>query len=176
MWFKRKATIITLVSHHLCRQLCFPEELAVTSVPCLRAVSFPANQTASPSADPAASSGNSGSLSGHGCYCKLKWKTQRVRGPLLWPCEQKQHCIPSSQSRGRRGVCLPQRFRLLVEQNTPFSPLTQWLLSRHSHSAMCSLYIIIAWESNRNMWPAGPQWEVGWEWNSWRKHTSVIMS
>lgn len=62
----------TVVSHRLCRQPCFPEELAVTSAACLHAVSFPANQTASPSADPAASSGNSGSLSGHGCYCKLE--------------------------------------------------------------------------------------------------------
>lgn len=64
--------MITVVSHRLCRQPCFPEELAVTSAACLRAVSFPANQTASPSADPAASSGNSGSLSGRGCYCKLE--------------------------------------------------------------------------------------------------------
>lgn len=115
VWFKKKATMITLVSHRLCRRPCFPEELAVTSVPCLRAVSFPANQTASPSADPAASSGNSGSLSGHGCYCKLEWKTQSVRGPLLWPCDQEQSCVPSSQSRGRRGVCLPETFQTTLK-------------------------------------------------------------
>lgn len=98
--------------HHWCRRPCFPEELSGTSGPCLHAISSPANQTVSPSADPAASSGNSGSLSGRGCYCKAEHKTQTVRGPLLWPREQKQLCKVSPE--GGEGFVSCRGFRLLV--------------------------------------------------------------
>lgn len=166
MWFKRKATTTALVSHRLCRQPCFPEEFAVTSVPCFRAASFPANQTASPSADPAASSGNSGSLSGHGCYCMMEWKTESVKRSTSVPLRAKA-ALHSFQSAQREESLSPSEvLRLLVEQNIPFSALTQWLFSRRSHSAT-------TWEMGA--WPAGPRWEWGWEWTSWSRHTLLIV-
>ena len=60
----------TKFSHHLYKRPHFPGEFSVTSGPYLLVIYRPATQTASPSADPAASSWNSGSLCGHGYYCK----------------------------------------------------------------------------------------------------------
>lgn len=95
----------SLISHRLCRPLCFPGEPSVTSAPCPRVFSSPASRTASPSADPAASSGSSGSLSGRGCYCKREQNTTRLRF-----CDWKRRCILRNLQEGQE-FCLLPRFQ-----------------------------------------------------------------
>lgn len=73
--FNYKSLKTTALAHHLCKQPCFPEEFSVTSEPCFHVIYSPATQTASPLADPAAASWSSGSLCGHGCYCKFQQNT-----------------------------------------------------------------------------------------------------
>lgn len=70
------------MSHHLCKQPCFPEEFFVTFGPYRRVICSLATRTASPSADPAGASWSSGTLCGHGYYCKALKNTVRI-----W-----QHC------------------------------------------------------------------------------------
>lgn len=73
-----------LCAHHLCTQPCFPAAHAVTSGPYHHDICHLATRTASPSADPAAASWNSGSLCGHGYCCRVEtqWKQRQSESRL----------------------------------------------------------------------------------------------